>query len=204
MLALITGGSGSGKSAFAESLSVACHQGEEAMIYIATMFPFDEESHRRIARHRQMRKDKNFETVECFTHLSRVRLERPTTVLLECMSNLTANEVFQEDGAGERTVEAVLEGVERLAGQAEHLLIVSNELFSDGIEYDPETDRYLRYLGEINRRIAGMADLAVEVVYGIPLCRKGGDRPEITSLLERAGAVQKGMPVLPQPSGKTV
>ena len=37
MLALITGGSGSGKSAFAENLSVACHQGGDAMIYIAAM-----------------------------------------------------------------------------------------------------------------------------------------------------------------------
>ena len=162
MLALITGGSGSGKSAYAENLSVACHQSGDAMIYIATMYPFDEESHRRIARHREMRKDKNFDTVECFTHLSSVRLERPTTVLLECMSNLTANEVFQEEGAGERTVEAVMEGVKSLAEQAEHQIIVSNELFSDGIAYDPETDRYLRYLGEINRQIGGIDMLDTE------------------------------------------
>lgn len=187
MLALITGGSGSGKSAYAENLSVACHQSGDAMIYIATMYPFDEESHRRIARHRQMRKDKNFDTVECFTHLSSVRLERPTTVLLECMSNLTANEVFQEEGAGERTVEAVMEGVKSLAEQAEHLIIVSNELFSDGIAYDPETDRYLRYLGEINRQIGQRADLAVEVVYGIPVYHKLPEDPALREIMKKTG-----------------
>lgn len=168
-MSVITGGSGSGKSAFAEDLCVRGHQGGKPMVYIATMFPFDGESRRRIARHRQMRKDKNFETVECFTDLASVRLKESTTVLLECMSNLVANEVFQENGAGERTVQAVLEGVDALLPQTEHLVIVTNELFSDGLEYDPETLRYLRYLGEINAAVAARAQFAAEVVYGIPV-----------------------------------
>ncbi len=33
-------------------------------IYIATMYPFDEESHGRIARHRAMRAEKKFTTIE--------------------------------------------------------------------------------------------------------------------------------------------
>ena len=49
MLTVVTGGSGSGKSAYAEDLLLSYGLGER--IYIATMFPFDEESHRRIARH---------------------------------------------------------------------------------------------------------------------------------------------------------
>lgn len=176
MLALITGGSGSGKSAYAEALCVKLQQKRKKtpMVYIATMYPFDEEAFRKIERHRQLRKDKNFETVECFTNLKEVILTQPdTTVLLECMSNLTANEMYQENGAGDKTVETVCEGLEHLCGQASDVVVVSNEIFSDGIKYDPETFRYQEYLGKINQYIAKKADLVVEVVYGIPLVQKG-------------------------------
>ena len=56
MITVITGGSGSGKSAYAEKM--VTDFGDLERIYIATMFPFDEESHQRIARHRQMREKK--------------------------------------------------------------------------------------------------------------------------------------------------
>ena len=56
MFHVVTGGSGSGKSAFAEQCILDC-QGNKR-IYIATMYPFDEESHRKIARHRAMRAEK--------------------------------------------------------------------------------------------------------------------------------------------------
>ena len=62
MFHVVTGGSGSGKSAFAEQCILDC-QGNKR-IYIATMYPFDEESHRRIARHRAMRAEKKFTTIE--------------------------------------------------------------------------------------------------------------------------------------------
>ena len=48
MLILVTGGSGSGKSAFAESVVMGLKT--RPNLYIATMYPFDEECHRRIAR----------------------------------------------------------------------------------------------------------------------------------------------------------
>ena len=41
MIILVTGGSGSGKSAFAEDQVLSFGEGKR--IYIATMFPFDEE-----------------------------------------------------------------------------------------------------------------------------------------------------------------
>ena len=92
MMILVTGGSGSGKSAFAEDCVVAC--GEMPRVYIATMYPFDEESRKRVKRHRDMRFGKGFDTVECYTGLSEVRVPKGCTVLLECMSNLVANEIF--------------------------------------------------------------------------------------------------------------
>ena len=68
MLVVVTGGSGSGKSAFAEETILSL--GEARRIYIATMQAFDEESHRRIRRHRHMRAGKGFETIERYTELN--------------------------------------------------------------------------------------------------------------------------------------
>ena len=166
MLVLVTGGSGSGKSAYAEEKILSFGQGKR--IYIATMFPFDKESDARILRHRQMRAGKGFETVERYTDLKGLKLDPDSVVLLECMSNLTANEMFQEEGAHERTVEAVMEGVKHLRDSVQHLVIVTNEIFSETAQY----------LGEINRQIAGEADEVTEVVYGIPVYLKGGCVPD--------------------------
>ena len=171
MLTVVTGGSGSGKSAFAEDLLLSYGPGER--IYIATMFPFDQESHARIARHRAMRRDKGFETVECYTGLDRLKIPSGAHVLLECMSNLVANEMFQEGGAGVQVVGAVLEGIRTLQESAAHLCVVTNEIFSGSQSYDEETRQYQENLGAINCRIVQMADTAVEVVYGIPLYLKG-------------------------------
>ena len=152
MMTVVTGGSGSGKSAFAEDKIVSF--GPAKRIYIATMHPYDEESHKRVARHQKMRAGKGFETVECYTGLK--------------------NLDFPENAAGEKTVEAVLEGIKKLRSQVRHLVIVTNEIFSEAASYEGDTIRYQEYLGIINQNIGKMADEVVEVVYGIPIWHKGG------------------------------
>lgn len=170
MFHVVTGGSGSGKSAYAEQC-ILDFQGENR-IYIATMYLFDEESHRRIARHRAMRAEKKFTTMERYTDLEHLTIPAGADVLLECMSNLVANEIYQEGGAGENTVAAVLSGIRHLLEQAGNLVVVTNEVFSDGITYDPETEKYLEKLGAINGQMAQLADAVTEVVYGIPISHK--------------------------------
>lgn len=166
MLHVITGGSGSGKSAYAEELVQKTGAGRR--IYIATMIPYGEEGRQRVARHRELRRKKQFETVECYTNLEKLELGgHADAVLLECMSNLVANEMFETDGAKDETVEAVCRGVEHLLAQTGQLFLVTNEIFSDGNSYDPETALYLERLGAVNRRLAGMADTVTEVIYGI-------------------------------------
>ena len=166
----MTGGSGSGKSAFAEQCILDC-QGNKR-IYIATMYPFDEESHRRIARHRAMRAEKKFTTIERYTDLEHLTIPQGADVLLECMSNLTANEIYQEGGAGDNTVKAILNGIHHLLEQAGNLVIVTNEIFSEAVSYEGETRTYQEYLGKINQELALLADEVVEVVYGIPIYHK--------------------------------
>lgn len=171
MMTLVTGGSGSGKSEFAENRTLAYSR--ENLIYIATMIAFDEEAHRKIARHREMRKEKNFDTRECFVDLKSLQLKSENTVLLDCVSNLVANEMYQENGAHEYTVERIIEGVMEIKRQVRNLVIVTNEVFSDGITYDEETKRYINYLGAINKALAEMSDEVIEVVYTIPIYHKG-------------------------------
>ena len=124
MVTLVIGGAASGKSEFAEELVMAA--GDQPRYYIATMQPFDQECRARICRHREMRAKKRFETVECFLNLEQVTLPRRGVVLLECMSNLVANELYSSDGAGDQCEESVQRGIRHLRGQCKELVIVSN------------------------------------------------------------------------------
>ncbi|MDE7428605.1 MAG: bifunctional adenosylcobinamide kinase/adenosylcobinamide-phosphate guanylyltransferase, partial [Lachnospiraceae bacterium] len=96
------------------------------------------------------------------------------TVLLECISNLAANEMF----AGENSklemqvVQSVISGLEKIKENTTNLVVVSNNVFEDGIIYDQTTMDYIHAMGEINQRLAAMADQVVEVVAGIPVVIK--------------------------------
>ena len=74
MFHLITGGSGSGKSEYAEQklMEYASHsKRNKKRYYIATMIPFGKETEEKIARHRKLRAGKGFETIECYTDLKK-------------------------------------------------------------------------------------------------------------------------------------
>ncbi|MEG1953183.1 MAG: bifunctional adenosylcobinamide kinase/adenosylcobinamide-phosphate guanylyltransferase [Hydrogenoanaerobacterium sp.] len=170
MLTLITGASASGKSEYAESLAVKTGK---RLCYIATMRQCggsDGEFLQRVARHRALRAGKGFVTLECPFSPVDLDASQYDTALLECLSNLVANEVF--DGAGAKTETVVLEGIKHLCGQCKNLIVVTNELFSDGVAYDEGTREYMRVLGKINCKLAKMAQRVVEVVYTLPIVYK--------------------------------
>jgi len=169
MMTLITGGSKCGKSSLAERI-LGSFPGRK--IYIATMQPFGEDALEAIDRHRKMREGKDFETVERYTDVGGISLPDGCAVLLECMGNLCANEMF----SAEETVDPedrILGGIKRLSEAAEELVIVTNQVGSDGIAYPGGTSDYIRVLGRINAGIAQLADNVIECVYGIPVVLKG-------------------------------
>ena len=90
MKAFIIGGSGNGKSAFAEK--VAAKLGGK-MIYIATMPIFSEEDIKVVERHHKLRAGRGFETLERPQRIDDVP-DHGETVLLECMSTHVANVMF--------------------------------------------------------------------------------------------------------------
>ncbi|MBR1931735.1 MAG: bifunctional adenosylcobinamide kinase/adenosylcobinamide-phosphate guanylyltransferase [Lachnospiraceae bacterium] len=185
MMTLILGGSGSGKSAFAEEYACECFAGESGLgigcakgkkYYIATMEVYGEEGRRRVERHRRQRAGKGFETIEQPRSVGELRrFDRGDTVLLECLSNLVANEMFVGacSLAAETVCTKILKEIGKLSQEVGRLVIVSNNVFEDGVDYDASTKEYMKALGMVNARLAQSADLVVEVVVGIPVVWKG-------------------------------
>ena len=100
MITLIIGGSGSGKSAYAEDYVLAA-AADLPKYYIATMQVYDAEGRKKVARHQRLRAGKGFQTIEQPRNMhkaaeivTRDRKETENEALLECMSNLVANEMF--------------------------------------------------------------------------------------------------------------
>ncbi len=190
----MTGGSGSGKSAYAESLLSSC---EGIRYYIATMRIYDAEGEKKVERHRKLRAGKGFLTIESPMNVGKIRFEcageaeqaqyrqeaerkgqcssEKKSALLECMSNLTANEMFTKDGmkSEEEVVEKIVSEMQILSQKLDNLVIVTNNVFEDGVIYDAGTMEYLKALGRINTALARLADRVAEVVVGIPVELKG-------------------------------
>ena len=168
MITLIYGGSSSGKSAYAEDY--VCQYNCANRYYLATMQANDSESLERIKRHRSLRSGKDFITLEQPYDIGNtIQANEDSIILLECMSNLVANEMFRDGKVNSETVvvKKIINDVKLLASKVTQLVIVSNDVFEDGLEYDEYTKEYLRALGKINAEIAKIADRSVEVVVGI-------------------------------------
>ena len=175
-MTLIIGGSGSGKSAYAEDYMVSISE-DRKKYYIATMQIYDEEGKRKVERHRMLRGGKGFSTIEQPVDIGKAaeKMEaEDRTALLECVSNLTANEMFSGEvpGTEEAITEKIVGGIAVLNRELTHLVIVSNDVFEDGNVYDKTTMAYIRAMGHINQKLAEMADEVVEVVVGIPIVIK--------------------------------
>lgn len=170
MLTLVSGGAASGKSEYAESLAI--QSAAPNRIYLATMEVWDGEGRARVARHRALRQGKGFQTLEAPRNLAQITLPKNSCVLLECLSNLCANECFGPEGF-KGALERMTAGIEQVLAQCADLIVVTNELFSDGIAYPEETEQYLTILSQLNCWLAAKADAVYEVVCGIPVCWKG-------------------------------
>ena len=202
MLHIVYGGSASGKSSYAESFAMSL-QGEGRLLYIATMYPYkwntteiDPETMQRIERHRAVRADKGFDTVECYRHVEHIVAKRQDVLLLECMSNLLANEMYLEQDSDDGGLAETMSEVEKtgvgmsetlspvskkivqalvnLSTRVQDVVIVTNDVFSDGgsLTYDESTREYVKNLAEINCALAREAATVTEVVCGIPVIVK--------------------------------
>ena len=169
MLLFVFGGSGSGKSEYAEKRILEA--GKMPRYYVATMEPFGEEGKKRIERHRKLRAGKGFTTVECAMHLEGLLLSEKGAVLLEDLSNLLANEIWSENGRGwsQDLAEAICRRIKDISDEQHLLVVVGNDIHRDGEAQTPEMEQYASLLAECQTRLVALADEVVEVVCGIPI-----------------------------------
>jgi adenosylcobinamide kinase/adenosylcobinamide-phosphate guanylyltransferase len=174
---LVTGGSRSGKSSWAQ------HRAEAAPglhLYIATCPVIDAEMDERIRKHREAREGKGWETMEETVDIAAVirRHGEGKTVLVDCLTLWINNLMYERQIREEKLTESdIVEYCRDLVAVCRQItgtvILVSNEV-GMGIVPDNETARRFRDLaGRCNQEIAQAADAVTLLVSGIPLPVKG-------------------------------
>jgi len=162
---LIEGENGSGKSTCAEKM-IAGMTGRR--YYLATMIPCGKEGEEKVKKHKDMRKDLHFETCEVPYEVGNVPVEKNSVVLLEDVSNLLANVLFEKKGNGM----SVMEDIKRLSRKCAVLIVISISGLKEG-GYEGETKEYVRELNALNENLRQEADTVIRMCRGIPEVRKG-------------------------------
>ena len=179
----LVGGSGSGKSAYAEKYicRVSNENGYKEKYYIATMQVFDDEGQRKIDRHRRLRAGKGFITIEQPRDIqnavsklqSESSLKTGRSALLECMSNLVANEMFPPvDASGMQAAEAEKEALDALENMKDYETAQISHVSKKVLKEVSILSENVAELVIVNRGLAAMAEHVVEVVAGIPVVVK--------------------------------
>ena len=169
MITLVTGGTKCGKSGYAEKV-IENFFGPK--YYIATMNPVGDDADEIIARHRESRKNKSYITIECPRDIYKLDLPIGCGILLECIGNLCANEMYI-GGNVLRPSDKIIRNIKALGETASELVIVTNEVGCDGNSYSADLMAYVSEIAAVNSGIAEFADNVVECVYGIPVALKG-------------------------------
>ncbi len=174
MLIFVTGGSGSGKSAYAEARILELKEKKRLPVfYLATMQVYGSDEEKIVKRHLKLREGKGFETVEQPRDIEKStgKVTKGSIILLEDVSNLVANEMFiGETIVGEdQVVEKTCQGIMKLYEIAEDMAMVAGNVFEDGMEYSDTTRSYIRAMARVNNFLASKADESYEIVAGIPV-----------------------------------
>ena len=163
MNTLVIGRKNSGKSALAEEL--AMNTGDATRYYLASMEVFDDEGSLRVEKHRKARAGKGFITIEKGYDIWDLEGEvmdiGSATVLLECVSNLVGNEMYEASNKGksnEELIELIMESVLSLKKSAKNLVIVSNSFPLDDEGYDEDTRRYAHLVQSVNEELKNISD----------------------------------------------
>jgi|SRR5215472_12425514 len=165
---LVLGGVRSGKSRFAQKLA----EKQSSVVFVATAKAVDEEMRDKIHRHQQER-PKHWRTVEEPIDLERALIDcapRFEIVLVDCLTLFVSN-VLQADP---EMVNARINGlVDALRKMSTPVVLVSNEVGSGVIPPYPSGRQFRDLLGEVNQKVACVADKVVLMVAGLPLALKG-------------------------------
>lgn len=173
---LVTGGSRSGKSAFAQKMAEGM---DGARVYVATCPVIDEEMAERVRRHREDRENRNWRTIEETEDLAGV-LRREGNgdankiFLIECLTlwinNLMwkAEQESREVGEDEIALQCadLLEACRAVSGT---VIFVTNEVGMGIVPDNAVARRYRDLVGRCNQIMAAGADSVTLVSCGLSI-----------------------------------
>jgi adenosylcobinamide kinase/adenosylcobinamide-phosphate guanylyltransferase len=175
---LVTGGARSGKSRYAASF----FDHNQQVAYMATSRIEDEEMQSRVQQHQQSRSPA-WKTFEGTYNLSQVTEEEPQMLhyLLDCVSVLTANIMFDMTGTSERiplelqqkvedtVVQELATLIQKITALDGWLVMVTNEVGCSIVPENHVARVYRDILGRVNQRLAALCIEVYLVTCGIPL-----------------------------------
>lgn len=185
---VIYGASSSGKSQVAEDMAVKLSkQNNKELIYLATMENRSAAAAKRIEHHRRLREGKGFTLIEeMYDPSSKLDELNGKVVLLECVSNLLANVMFEESDTvslitgeascnvdqhissiADKVFKRIISMCQTVEKDGTSVVIVTNNIFAAGKNTDIICDAYMRALGLINIRLAAASEQFIEVTAGL-------------------------------------
>jgi adenosylcobinamide kinase / adenosylcobinamide-phosphate guanylyltransferase len=172
-LILVTGGSRSGKSDYAQRAAEAL---PGPRYFVATCPRIDEEMNRRIEKHQEARSNGLWQTIEEPIEPARALLtnDESAVYLIDCITLWVNNLVYHEDLAGRTLSEEEMtrkcrELIVAAKGASGTIFLVTNEVGSGIVPDNPSARHYRDLVGRCNQVLAAGADEVFLVVCGLPM-----------------------------------
>jgi adenosylcobinamide kinase / adenosylcobinamide-phosphate guanylyltransferase len=171
-ITLVLGGVRSGKSRYAQALA----DRSDRVTFVATAESRDdEEMRRKIERHRAERPS-HWMTVEeplDLAHILRSAGADCDVLLIDCLT-LFASNLLEANGEDIALSQVHIDGLcAALQSASCAVILVSNEVGSGVVPAYALGRRFRDLAGEINQRVAAIADSVILMVAGLPLALKG-------------------------------
>jgi len=176
---LVTGGSRSGKSSYAQKLAEEI-PGPRA--YLATCPILDEEMAERCRKHQEARSHAAWDTIEEETDIAGILLSDRThrVILVDCLTLWVNNLMYRAEQEGgcvteediARKCRALLNACAAFSGT---VIFVTNEVGMGIVPDNPASRRFRDLAGRCNQLVAAQADDVIFMVSGLswPLKKRG-------------------------------
>ena len=175
-IVLVTGGSRSGKSAYAQKIAESL---AGPRTFVATCPVIDDEMRERIGRHRRAREGRNWRTIEEPLDIAGAirRARRQRVVLVDCITLWVNNLLYAAEESGKSVSESqmVRHCRQVLAACREHpgtVIFVTNEVGMGIVPDNPLSRRYRDLVGRAGQILAAASDAVYLLVCGQALAIK--------------------------------
>ncbi len=164
MIVLVTGGTRSGKSRYAQQR--AKHL-TDSPVYVATARVWDDDFKARITRHQQER-GPEWSNHEAEKYISTLSFEGKV-VVIDCVTLWLTNFFVDHQQNIENALTEFQQEINKLAAQHAMFIVITNEI-GMGLHADTEVGRkFVDLQGWANQYIASIAEEVIFMVSGIPL-----------------------------------